>query len=60
MGILATSDAASKLSTVVTADMLGGVLSEIVSLLPVLIPVMVSFIGLRKGIAFVRNTLQSA
>ena len=37
------------LSTIVTADMLGGVLDEVVSLLPVCIPVMISFIALRSG-----------
>lgn len=47
-------------SSVVTADMLGGVLNEVIALLPTVIPVMISFIALRKGIAFVRNILQSA
>ncbi|MCD8150017.1 MAG: hypothetical protein LUE92_10770 [Clostridiales bacterium] len=48
------------MSDVVTSAMLNGVLDEIVALLPVCIPVMVSFIGLRKAIAFVRSILQSA
>ena len=48
------------MSDVVTSAMLGGVLEEVVSLLPVCIPVMVSFIALRKGISFVRGILQSA
>lgn len=48
------------MASVVTAEMLGGVLDEIVALLPVCIPVMISFIALRKGIAFVRGILQSA
>lgn len=48
------------LSTIVTADMLGGVLDEVVSLLPVCIPVMISFIALRKGISFVQGILHSA
>ena len=48
------------LSDVVTADMLSGVLDEIVGLLPICIPVMIGFIGLRKGIGFVRGILQSA
>lgn len=48
------------MSDVVTSAMLGGVLEEVVSLLPVCIPVMVSFIALRKGISFVRSILQSA
>lgn len=48
------------LSTVVTADLLNGVLDEIVALLPTVIPVMVGFIALRKGISFVQGILHSA
>lgn len=48
------------LASVVTADMLSGVLDEMVALLPVCIPVMVGFIGLRKGISFIRGILRSA
>lgn len=48
------------LAGVVTADMLGGVLDEIIALLPVCIPVMIGFIGLRKGISFIQNILHSA
>ncbi len=52
--------AATTLSTVVTADMMSGVFDQIVALLPVCIPVMVSFIALRKGIGFVKSVLHSA
>lgn len=48
------------LSTIVTAEMLEGVLSEITGLLPVVIPVMIGFIAVRKGIAFVQHILHSA
>lgn len=48
------------LKTVVTAEMLSGVLDEIVGLLPIIIPVMIGFIALRKGIAFVQSILHSA
>ena len=48
------------LNTVITEAMLSGVLDEIISLLPVCIPVMIGFIGLRKGIAFVQHILHSA
>lgn len=51
---------ATNLSTVVTAEMMNGVFDQIISLLPVCIPVMVSFIALRKGISFVRSVLHSA
>lgn len=50
----------TSLSTVVTADMMQGVFSQIVDLLPVCIPVMVSFIALRKGIGFIKSVLHSA
>lgn len=48
------------LSEVVTSGMLEGVLDEIVGLLPIVIPVLIGFIGLRKGISFVRSILHSA
>ena len=51
---------ASKLSEVVTAEMLGGVLDEVTALLPVTIPVAIGFIGLRKGISFVMGVLHAA
>lgn len=39
---------------------LSGVLSEVTGMLPVVIPVLVSFIAIRKGIGFLRGILQSA
>lgn len=48
------------LSKVVTADMMNGVLNEVVGILPVCIPVLVSFVALRKGISFLQNILHSA
>lgn len=50
----------SVLAGVVTPAMLNGVLSEVVGVLPVCFPVMVSFIALRKGISFVGSILRSA
>ena len=50
------SDAATKLSTIVTADMLKGVLAEITGLLPVVI----SFIAIRKGISFLQSVMRGA
>ena len=52
--------ASTVLSTVVTADMLDGVLGEIVALLPIVLPVMTGFIALRKGIGFIQSVLHSA
>lgn len=50
----------SVLASIVTQDMLQGVLTEITSLLPVCIPVMIGFIAVRKGIAFVQSILRAA
>lgn len=54
------STSTAVLSKVVTAQMLSGVLSEITSLLPIVIPVMIGFIAIRKGIAFVQHILHAA
>ena len=48
------------LATVITSNMLQGVLNEILGILPVCITVMITFIALRKGIAFVQSILHSA
>lgn len=52
--------ATTVLSKVVTGEMLSGVLTEITSLLPIVIPVMISFIAIRKGIGFLSSILHSA
>ena len=52
--------ATTVLSTVVTAEMVNGVFDELTALLPVLLPVMVGFIGLRKGLGFITSVLHSA
>lgn len=53
-------EVAVMLKEVVTAQMCQGVLQEIVDLLPVLIPVAITFIAVRKGISFLLGTLKSA
>ena len=50
----------TNLSEVVTADMMNGVLDQVIGLLPVVIPVMIGFIALRKGISFIQGILHSA
>ena len=57
-GLLLTSNAV--LANVVTAEMMSGVLDEVIGLLPVTIPVMITFIGLRKGIGFIGQVLHAA
>ena len=51
---------AGTLSTIVTAEMISGVLDELIGLLPVILPTMIGFIGLRKGISFLQGVLHSA
>lgn len=58
MNVVAT--AGTGLKDIVTAEMMGGVLDEVVGLLPVCIPVMIGFIALRKGISFISAILHSA
>lgn len=48
------------LATIVTGEMLQGVLNEITSLLPIILPVTISFIAIRKGISFLIGTLHGA
>lgn len=57
---LTDSATITDLATIVTPEMMNGVLEEIVGLLPVVIPVMVGFIALRKGISFIQSVLHSA
>lgn len=45
---------------IVTTEMLSGVLDQVTGVLPVVIPVMISFLALRKGISFVLSMLRSA
>lgn len=52
--------AATGLAAIVTSQMLSGVLDEITGLLPVVIPVMIGFIALRKGISFLQGVLRGA
>ncbi len=51
---------ATGLASVVTEEMLSGVLDEVVNLLPIAIPVVIGFIALRKGISFLVGILRSA
>ena len=53
-------EAASTLATIVTGEMMQGVLSEVLGMIPIAMPVMCTFIGLRKGISFIRGILVSA
>lgn len=50
----------STLGQIVTAEMLTGVLDEVVGLLPVVIPVSITFIAIRKGLGFLFGSLRKA
>lgn len=52
--------AATVLDTVFTAEMVGGVLDEVIAVIPIVIPVAITFIAIRKGISFVLGMLRSA
>ncbi len=56
----APSQTTGQIANVVTSGMMQGVLDEVIALLPVCIPVMISFIGLRKGISFIQSVLHAA
>ena len=53
-------EATGTLQSIVTANMLSGVLTEIVELLPVVIPALLGFIAIRKGISFVLGNMRKA
>lgn len=48
------------LADIITADMLNGVFEEIVAMLPVIVPVTVGFIAVRKGLSFLFGSLRKA
>lgn len=48
------------LTDVVTAKMCEGVLAEVVGLLPVVVPVSIGYIALRKGLSFLFKSLRGA
>lgn len=59
MGEGATA-AGSALLTAVQSANIGGVLDEVIGLLPTVLPVMIGFLAIRKGISFVLGMLRSA
>ena len=48
------------LADVITNTMLQGVLDEIIGVLPIVLPVVITFMAIRKGISFVIGMLRSA
>lgn len=60
-GIAATTTTTSNtVATALTGVDLSGILQELVSLLPVILPTVVGFIGVRKAISFLIGSLRRA
>lgn len=55
-----TTTTSNTVASVVTAQMIAGVLDEIISLLPIILPALIGFIAVRKGISFLLGSLRSA
>lgn len=55
-----TVEAANQVAESLSEVDLSGVLSEMLALVPILMPVAISFIAIRKGISFVLSTLRDA
>lgn len=55
-----TPTTVTHLADVITADMVAGVFDEIFGLLPVVIPAVVGFVAVRKGISFFLGFLRKA
>ena len=53
MPVLQPINAATVLDKTITSEMVGGVLNEVVAVIPTIIPVAITFIAIRKGISFV-------
>jgi len=58
--LMLVGEATGTLQSIVTSNMLSGVLTEIVELLPVVIPALLGFIAIRKGISFVLGNMRKA
>ena len=57
---LAASSTTTVVSTAISGVDLTGILNEVVSLLPICLPLMITFIGIRKGISFLIGSLRRA
>ncbi len=53
-------EAALTLPTIVTSELVTGVLDEMIGILPVVIPAAIGWIGIRKGISFLLGMLRRA
>ena len=58
--LMETAASGTVLKTALSGVDLNTVLSEVTGLLPVVLPVMVGFIAIRKGVSFLQGILHSA
>lgn len=58
--VLTSATTSNSVATAISGTDLTGILNEIISLLPVVLPVVVGFIGVRKGISFLIGSLRRA
>lgn len=59
-GSSSVASGGTSLSSVITADSISGVLSEITGLLPVILPTIIAFIAFRKGWAWFKSQIKGA
>lgn len=57
---LTTTTTANTVATAINGVDLSSILEEVVSLLPVVLPTIVAFLGIRKGISFLIGSLRRA
>ncbi len=48
------------MASILTAEMLSGVLDELLACLPIVLPISIGFIGIRKAISFVLGMISQA
>ena len=54
------TETATSLATIITADSISGVMSEITGLLPVILPTIIGFMAFRKGWSWFKGQIKGA
>lgn len=54
------TESATGLASVITAESISGVMTEITSLLPVILPTIIGFMAFRKGWAWFKGQIKGA
>ena len=58
--VLTSSTISNSVATAVNGVDMSGILNEVLSLLPVVLPILIAFLGVRKGISFLIGSLRRA